>query len=102
MEYDDVARAIVDGELDGHLDAFVKLVRDRKESVAKAAALALKPGDQVRLKEIRPKYLSGTVATVESVTDGKVVVSLPDDYELRRFAGATGCKIPLGSFEPVS
>lgn len=68
LTYTDVIAAIVNGELDDNLDDFSEALNLRRKEAGRKQAvlnsLTLKPGAQVRLRGLRPKYLNGRTGTV--------------------------------------
>jgi len=74
---EDVARAVVNGELDTYLDAILAVIKERKAAQASILFCTLQPGDRVRFKrDVRPKYLAGKVGTLVALRDKRVTVDL--------------------------
>jgi hypothetical protein len=69
---------------DAHLDELAQELRYRRQDVAYSEAGTYKPGDQLRLVRIRPKYMTGHVVTFQGYRGSKLVVSCPP---VGRFSG---------------
>lgn len=86
---------IIIGEHDDALVNIDQAITERRKSLARATALTLCPGDEVRFSDtIRPKYLIGKTATVYKVNRQSIVVSCPDDPSYGRFQGSYNVRCP--------
>ena len=98
---------IVSGAYDNELESIRDAVHKRRELVEDQEAAILlskiKAGDKVRLKNINPKYLAGTICTVTprqlkmNKKSNKVYVTL--DKPVRRYSG--GMRVPVTCIELV-
>jgi hypothetical protein len=74
---EDVARAILNGELDKHLDVIASVIKERRDVQARITFCTLQPGDRIRFKSsVRPKYLAGKLGTLVALRDKRVTVNL--------------------------
>lgn len=66
----DIVLAIMNGELDDSLSGIVEAINARRKVMRQAATLVNKvvlvPGTRVKLVRISPKYLEGSVGTVQA------------------------------------
>jgi hypothetical protein len=77
MEFKDVAVAILEGKFDADLEKFQLIVKERRESKARATFYTLATGDKVRfVSTVKPRYLAGQVGTIRELRQKKVTVDL--------------------------
>jgi hypothetical protein len=69
---------------DAHLDELAQELRYRRQEVSYNEAGTYKPGDQLRLKNIRPRYMQGHVVTFKGYQNSKLVVTCEP---IGRFSG---------------
>jgi hypothetical protein len=99
MTITEVARAILSGEVDSHLDVIMQAIKERRDAQARLTFLTLKPGDRVRFKSAaRPKYLAGKMGTLVDLRDNRVTVDL-DNQQTGRFS--CGIVTPVTLIEKV-
>ena len=78
------------------LDQMVKAIKDRRHSLARLTANALKVGDTIKFSDrIRPAYLKGLTATVVHCNRESVTVKCPVDSAYGRFSGVGKCRLPI-------
>lgn len=58
------------------LDNIINAVKARRKALGQINAAAVRPGVEVRLDGLSPKYLNGLTGTVKSVSGGRCVVTL--------------------------
>lgn len=105
ISFGEIAKAIMDGEVDNQLDKLDRLIRDRQRMVrqAKAAitAVSLEEGAKVRfVKSIRPTYLQGVIATVIKVNRTGAIVKIDDPIAAGRY-GRLPVRCPADLLEAV-
>lgn len=93
---------MVEGLNDEELDTLAHLVVNRQRALRRLRAMDIRIGDKVQLANVKPKYLTGTLATVTNRRNGKLTATLDDNVDpraLRRFGRTvTG---PATIFEKV-
>lgn len=76
--------SILLGSYDDELDAIQTAVNERRKVIARANAISLRLGDQVRLtSNIRPKGFAGIPATIIKIDRTKATVRIDEDQLLR-------------------
>lgn len=88
MNSTDIITAILSGDADDNLDGIISAARDRRGIKARAVFHTVKPGDKVRLQNLRPKYMEGCTAIVVSHNRTRVVVTLDEETLARNFQAA--------------
>lgn len=98
----DIIQAILNGQVDDDLDGIQTAIKQRRDSLAVMLTATLKTGDKVRVKRgtIKPKYLEGQIATVDSVANGRVYVSFDEIPQGMKYGGG-GVGLPQGTVEKV-
>lgn len=90
MQYEDIANAVRSGSFDEALGAIVNVIQLRRQQLAADLAIALKPGDRVRISSnVRPKYLAGVAGTVLGHSDRGLSIEL--DQSRGRFGRRITC-----------
>lgn len=86
-----IIQAVLAGDVDDDLDGISGAINDRRRSLratqSRLVFHTLKPGDKVRLVNLRPKYLVGEIATVVRKNQTRVVVTLDNPTLSGRFRG---------------
>lgn len=72
-----ILNQIIDGDLDEHLDAITNTIALRKRAVAYKE---FRPGDQCRLVNISPKYLTGATCTIQRHNPQRIVVTINPEW----------------------
>src|SRR4051812_25512468 len=70
----EVVALIVAGAFDGDLRMIETAIESRRSALDALTAASLRPGDRVRTRDVRPRYMCGITGTVESVDGKKVLV----------------------------
>ena len=71
-------------------------VRDRKQALARQAALSIKIGDTINFaNNIRPAYLRGLDAVVVGLNRESVSVKMPNDPRYGKFSGSPRVRLPV-------
>jgi hypothetical protein len=82
---------IMTGQYDDELEGIIGAINHRRKMLREASAAGvfhtLKPGDKVRLVNLRPKYLVGQTATVVRKNQTRVVVTIDNPPIGGRFQG---------------
>ena len=88
----------ISGENDlNKLNRIEAAVRERKQAIARQAAMSIKIGDKVTFADnIRPVYLRGLSAVVSGINRESVVVDCPDDPRFGKFSGHKHVRLPVG------
>lgn len=73
------------GKLDEDIDEVLEFLRARKQYLSDKAASALRPGDRVVIRNIKPRYLNGMVGHVRGRMAGKIEVELDQQPRGDRF-----------------
>lgn len=94
-----VLTAIRNGDLDDKLDRIINAARDRQRLIKQMAADELEVGDEVRLVNLRPKYLTQwngriTGRTVAKGRDAFVLDLIDAPPVFRRFK-TQGITVPI-------
>lgn len=101
----DIMKAVEDGVMDERIDELYEALKTRRKinrmEKAEAVTSRISTGDQVRLVDVKPKYLEGTIATVRGVKNTRLVVEFDEDPSLRRWSGAKNVRVPASSVEIV-
>lgn len=87
MNSTEIIQAVLRGDADDNLDGIADATRERRKTVAHASFFTYKPGDRVRLVNLRPKYLVGLEATVVRRNKSRIVVTLDNPPPGGRFSG---------------
>ena len=101
----DVLTAIANGAADDNLDAVFAAVKNRRTEVARIQAATLEPGDEVELTSIRPAYLKGLHAIVDTRPSGnRVKATIIEQHRglAGRFAEAGSVAFHIGSVQKVA
>lgn len=99
MSPQDIIRAILDGDVDGHEKQVVDALNQRRRLANAHKALAFQVGDTVRFNATaRPRYLVGVTGTVTKVNASSVVVAIGPDGG--RFANSSP-RCPIGLVDLV-
>lgn len=84
----DVIGFIVTSADDADIDRIHDALRQRRRALAAVTAAAVRPGMDVRLDGLSPKYLNGLTGTVESINGNRCSVLLDEESTQNlRFAG---------------
>lgn len=90
------------GDLDEHIELLAACLRDRRRTVARRTAAALRPDDDVELRAgVSPRYLVGKRAKVVKTNKETVTVALPREPGYGRMAGARQ-RVPNELVRPVT
>ncbi len=71
-----ILNEISNGEFDSMLDTIITSAQHRKKAVAINNVGLLSQGDEIKIRDCRPKYLVGQRATVVTVRGDKVEVRM--------------------------
>lgn len=98
MDFLEISKAIIKGELDDKLEDVMTCVRGRREIIGRMKFFELNVGDRVRfVSSVRPSYLAGKVGRLAEHKNKKVVVDL--DMPAGKFW--RGIRTPVGLIERV-
>lgn len=80
-DFSTLVSEILSGDWDENLDRFADVVKERKDAQSRTLFFSLKPGDRVRLKNLRPKYLVGTTAIVRGHNRTRITVDFDPPFQ---------------------
>lgn len=81
------------------LDWIINAARDRRAYLLRRQAMSVTKGDQMRvIGDLRPKYLLGTVVTVNKVNKTTIDVTFPEDPALNKWSGGRA-RVPMSALE---
>lgn len=84
------------------LDLIINSARDKRAYLLRRRAMSVTKGDAMRVVgDLRPKYLLGSVVTVNKVNKTTIDVTFPDDPTLNKWSGGRA-RVPMSSLEPVA
>ena len=71
-------RKLTYAEMQQLIPFFKNVLSNRRSQASEAVIYTLKPGDKVKLINIKPRYMIGSVGTVTQVRRTKVLCSFPE------------------------
>ena len=92
MDINEITTAILSGKLDNHIISISQTLEFRRKQAASETLQSLRPGDLVRVHNIKPKLLIGCTAKVVQVNRTTVTVDFPASSVPAKYAGR--CRIP--------
>lgn len=82
-------------------DAGNRRAKTIRENTAAANAANLKPGDKVRTKGLKPKYLSGLEATVKRMNGSKVDIEVDEKHQFETGRYSRNFTVPASALEAI-